>query len=420
LISGFAEDSFRTALPNFFTPAQPISRPEHLYGRDAKLTAIRRAIGSPGKHIFIYGDRGVGKTSLAKTAFQLHSPDSTHTPIVACEGSSKFFELVDSIRRQVVLSGQNDTGPQAAFGQPPLAGSRLELPALRNMNDVIEVLRSLAPKSGPPAVVIIDEFDQLPRDEEKKNVADLLKQLSDQEVNIRLIICGIGRSLEELIGTHLSTDRYLAAVSLDQIPHDSRWKIIEAACDHFKIAMDRDSIIRIGQISDGFPYYVHLMGERIFWQAFDDPEDVKAITMAHYKAGIHAAIEESQTSFRQAYEFATQKNKLSEDYEEVLWSVADGSTLSRQTTDIYQKSYLPLMEKRSGRKPLSKELFYQRMNRLKTDNHGRIIVGSQQGWYGFRENVVRGYVRLRAERAGVKIGVDHIRGSFGVDHIRGS
>lgn len=409
MIEGFDEVSFRAALPAYFTPAQPISRPEHLYGRDAKLKSISRAIGSPGKHIFVYGDRGVGKTSLAKTAFQLHSPTAPHIPIVACENTSKFFELVDSIRRQIVLSNQHYSKPEPAFSSGGLAGTGLELPALRNMNDVVEVLRSLVPSTGSPVVVIVDEFDQLPRDEEKKNVADLLKQLSDQEVNLRLIICGIGRSLEELIGTHLSTDRYLAAVSLDQIPHDSRWKIIEAACDHFQIEMDRDSVIRIGQISDGFPYYVHLMGERIFWQAFDDPQITKRITMEHYKAGIHAAIEESQTSFRQAYDMATQKHKLSEDYEEVLWSVADGSLLSRQVTEIYQKSYLPIMDNRVDRGPLSKELFYQRMNRLKTENHGKIIVGTQQGWYGFRENVVRGYVRLRAERAGVTIGVDHIK-----------
>ncbi|MGQ2989772.1 MAG: AAA family ATPase [Brevundimonas sp.] len=413
MIEGFDEASFSAELPLYFTPAKPISRPEHLYGRDAKLRAISRALGSPGKHIFIYGDRGVGKTSLAKTAFQLHRPACEDAPIIVCENDSKFFELVDAMRRQLVLTGQAaQVGQRSshAFQTDPMQNSGLELPTLRNMNDVVEVLRSIAPKSGQPAVVIVDEFDQLPGDSEKKNFADLIKQLSDQDVNIRLIICGIGRSLEELIGTHLSTDRYLAAVSLDQIPHDSRWKIIEAACERFDVKIDRDSIIRIGQISDGFPYYIHLMGEKIFWQVFDDHENVKIVSKDHYKMGIQSAIEESQTSLKQAYELATQKHKLSEDYQDVLWSVADGTLMSRQVSDIFQNSYLEIMDSMNSRKALSKEAFYQRMNKLKTESHGRIIVGNQQGWYGFRENVVRGYVRLRAERAGVKIGIDHIRG----------
>jgi hypothetical protein len=68
------------------------------------------------------------------------------------------------------------------------------------------------------------------------------------------------------------------------------------------------------------------------------------------------------------------------------------------------------MQQRSERHALSKELFYQRLNRLKKDNHGSIVIGSRTGWYGFKENVVRGYVRLRAERAGIEIGIDHIKG----------
>lgn len=61
-----------------------------------------------------------------------------------------------------------------------------------------------------------------------------------------------------------------------------------------------------------------------------------------------------------------------------------------------------------GRQPLAKEHFYQRLNAMKRPGHGQILIANRQGWYGFRENIVRGYVRLRAEQAGLKIGVDHI------------
>lgn len=411
MISGFNETSFQAELRNYFTPAQPISKPDHLHGRDAKLRTIGRALNSPGKHVFVYGDRGVGKTSLAKTAFQVHAPTATHIPIVACENHSEFFQLVDAIRRQVALyvAGLPQSPCVNVLSPSPPLNTGLALPTMRNINDAIEALRASTRPEGPPMVVIIDEFDQIGSDTDKKHFADLIKQLSDQEVNLRLILCGIGRSLEELIGVHLSTDRYLAAVPLEQIPHDARWRIIQTGCDRFGVTLDRDSVIRIGQISDGFPYYVHLMGEKLLWEAFDDPNDVQALSIEHYRRAITAAIEESQTSLRQAYELATQKHGGSEDYEEVLWSVADGNILSRQMTEIYEKSYIPIMEQRDSRSPLPKETYYQRMNRLKQDNHGNVIVGNKQGWYGFKENVVRGYVRLRAEKAGVLIGVDHIR-----------
>lgn len=409
MIAGFTEEAFRAELQKYFTPAQPISNPDHLYGRDAKLKIISRALNSPGKHVFIYGDRGIGKTSLAKSAYQVHVPGADGAPIVACDNHSRFFDLVDTIYRQIILSGKTGRNSTNLLAEDSGHITGLALPSMRTINDAVEVLKSAVNREGSPTIIIVDEFDQLSEDEDKKYFADPIKQLSDQAVNLRLILCGIGRSLDELIGVHLSTDRYLATVQLDQIPHDARWKIIEAACERFSLPIDRDSMIRIGQISDGFPYYVHLVGEKIFWEAFDDKEIATKISLDHYQRGINLAIEESQTSLRQAYDLATQKHGNSEDYEEVLWSVADGQILSRQVTDIYEKSYSAVMDSKPKRKPLSKEVFYQRMNMLKRDTHGRIIVGNRQGWYGFRENVVRGYVRLRAERAGVKIGIDHIR-----------
>jgi uncharacterized protein len=67
-IAGFDCLSFEKALKQTLSPTTPIRSAEFLRGRDKKLEDIRRAVIQPGRHIFIYGDRGVGKTSLAQTA----------------------------------------------------------------------------------------------------------------------------------------------------------------------------------------------------------------------------------------------------------------------------------------------------------------------------------------------------------------
>ena len=414
MLPGLDEPAFREKLKKVFTPAQPIARPEHLHGRDPKLRLIDRALHSPGKHIFVYGDRGVGKTSLARTAAAIHCGDAEGFGFVACDQATTFFDIVQTIYRQLhalysvgkfKIDGFDLNLGIAKFK----AGEALGLPALKTINDAVEILKSISPKSGPTPIIIIDEFDQLSTDIERKYVADLIKQLSDQSINLRLLICGIGTSLEELIGVHLSTDRYLATVPLTPISHDARWQILQSGIEAFGIAFDRDSQIRIGQLSDGFPYYVHLMGEQVFWQVFDDHAIVRSVSLSHYAAGLKTAIEEAQTSLRNAYDMATQKHKNSKDYEEVLWAVADGSLLERPTTEIFEKSYLRIMDDRVERGPLAKELFYQRLNTLKKPAHGNIVLGNRQGWYGFRENIMRGYVRLRAEREGVRIGLDHVK-----------
>jgi hypothetical protein len=56
---------------------------------------------------------------------------------------------------------------------------------------------------------------------------------------------------------------------------------------------------------------------------------------------------------------------------------------------------------------MQRDKFTQRINALKRPAHGSILLGSRQGWYEFREPVMRGYVRLRAEAQGVELGADH-------------
>jgi hypothetical protein len=51
-----------------FIPSSPVREAGRLYGRDEQLEEVQRALLSPGQSVFIFGDRGVGKTSLAQTA----------------------------------------------------------------------------------------------------------------------------------------------------------------------------------------------------------------------------------------------------------------------------------------------------------------------------------------------------------------
>src|SRR4029078_8870965 len=72
-----AEYQFAPRLAGVLSPSRPIRTPEHLRGRERDLVTIKRALYATGRHIFIYGDRGVGKSSLAATAaYQYQSSDA--------------------------------------------------------------------------------------------------------------------------------------------------------------------------------------------------------------------------------------------------------------------------------------------------------------------------------------------------------
>jgi len=413
LIDGFDEEKFALGLAAMFTPAQPISTQTHLYGRDRNLADIKNALRSPGKHVFIYGDRGVGKTSLAKTAARLNAMQNDPV-FVSCDSRVDFFGIIASIVRNIFNNSRifrQDCELEISLGfMKYKKGMQIKEFSLKSINDVMDALVFLTRDNSEDTIVIIDEFDVLSSIEDKKYFADLIKQISDRAAKIRVIICGIGTSLEELIGVHLSTERYLSAISLRPISHDAMWRIIEAAAAHFRIAVDKEILYRISQISDGYPYYTHLMGEKIFQEVYEDVRTASEVSREHYRRGIRRAIEESQTSLKSAYEKATQKySNVSHEYEEVLWSVADGDPTPRPSAAIFEKSYLKIMDQLSEKPPLARERFNARLNALKKQSHGTIVLGNRQGWYRFRENMVRGYVRLRAEDNGVQIGVDLAR-----------
>jgi hypothetical protein len=91
-----------------------------------------------------------------------------------------------------------------------------------------------------------------------------------------------------------------------------------------------------------------------------------------------------------------------DDYREVLWAVADHHDAERNVRGIYGESYLRIMLSRQ-RIPLEFDEFQACLSNLRSDRHGKILINKRRSWTGFREPMMRGYVRLMAESGGVAI-----------------
>ena len=57
--------------------------------------------------------------------------------------------------------------------------------------------------------------------------------------------------------------------------------------------------------------------------------------------------------------------------------------------------------------PLSKRNFDNKLNKLKSESHGQILKSQKRSWFEYRENMIRGYVRLKALECGIDLGEDH-------------
>ncbi len=284
------------------------------------------------------------------------------------------------------------------------------IPEMRSINEAVAIVSFLAGQHSTDPIAIIDEFERVKSADERMLFADFIKQLGDQSVPLRLIFCGVGASLDELLDAHHSCYRYLATVGLERLPIDGRLEIISAAMSAFNLDIDDATRYRIATISDGFPHYVHLVCEKLLWEVFSDENRSARALPEHFTAAISAAARDIEPKLRSTYEKAVRK--YTDGYEEVLWAVADDKELIRRSADIFW-SYERIMKERlaagSTAKDgvLNRDKFNQRMNALKQPASAEILKATRSGWYSFSENIVRGYVRLHAQEQGVELEVDH-------------
>ena len=417
-IAGISEEAFRNIIAANLTPSEEIKTPERLFGRQKNLTSIDRALNSPGRQIFVYGDRGVGKSSLAVTAAHLHT-GSANVPIyVPCGRLSGFSDVIQAVGNKTI--GIVERFEKPATGRSfnlsiPLVGGigasggtpgSASIPAPSTIDEALDVIRFVAEKRKGRLVVVIDELERIEKVDERDKFAEFIKNIPTLGNDVRFIFCGIASDVDELLNAHPSAGRILEAIKLERLRHDALWEIITTVTEKVGITIATEMLIRISQISDGFPHFVHLIGDTMLWSVFDDPAVISSIDRNHFRTGIKGAIERSDVVLRAQYQKAVQKTRNTLDYQEALWALADSTSDRRQVTDIHATSYRRIMERRGSRQALPRDAFNQRLLSLRKEGHGRVVVGHGSGWFGFRENMMRGYVRLRAEDEDVILGRD--------------
>jgi len=205
LASPMSFQDFGTKLHQVVFPAQPIQSIEHLIGRTAELSRIEKALFAPGRHIFIYGDRGVGKSSVAATAAnQLQSSDASYID-VACSPDATFKSVIANIAYQAISASRIRSSKRTVqtaidfrylkHGQSDEATLH-DLPSqIHTLLDAEAILKEVAALHSDRPIVVIDEFDRMKDPKERMMFADLVKHIGDKKIDIRFIFTGVARML---------------------------------------------------------------------------------------------------------------------------------------------------------------------------------------------------------------------------------
>ncbi len=413
----YDKHDFGTKLSEVVSPSRPIRSVEYLKGREPELDTIERALFAPGRHVFIYGDRGVGKSSLAATAaYQYQSVDNE--PIFVSGSIDDTFKTVvaNIANNGLGRSRVEEIKKQSNMGfewrglkwEAGVEISTIDIAAqIQSVGDAVELLKQVAKQHSDKPVIVLDEFDTIVDQNERNKFAALLKQLGDQSVNLKFIFTGIGRTLDELLGAHQSAYRQLETVELPQLGWAARREIVVRAAEAFDLSIDDNINWRIAIVSDGYPYYVHLIAEKMLWEAYAAEETVDSLGSVYYHLGLRTAIQSISAELKRPYELAV--NFREQEYENVVWSTADGDDLSRFLKDMYE-AYQVILLKKGAESGLDRPKYSEYVRKLKDRSFGEILeqVKGRKGWYTYREKMLRGYVRMQAEANGIELAGERI------------
>ena len=411
-IDGYDKQEFGNKLAQLVFPARPIHSIEHLFGREKELRRIEESLFASGRHVFIFGDRGVGKSSLAATAAnQYQSSDSEYID-VSCSPDAKFSDVIANIAYQAISASRiskKTIKEKTGFKFKFLNLERANDITLRNLHDeirslidAVEMLREVSIIHSETPVVVIDEFDRMESEKERALFADMLKHLGDKRIEIKFIFTGVASTIDALLGAHQSAIRQLQTIELPKLSWDARWEIVTDVASEFGIEVDRDILVRIAAVSDGYPYYVHLITEKLMWILFRQEEVCSSATKAHYHAAINEAINSISAELKKPYEKAI--SQRSGDYEQVVWSTADSEWLHRYVKDMYS-SYEYIMSQFRDKEALPQTKYGARIRSLKGEACGEILIPdpNKKGMYSYKEKMLRGYVRMQAEAHGIEL-----------------
>jgi Cdc6-like AAA superfamily ATPase len=307
-----------------FTPTAPIDERSLFAGRTEQIRKVVDAVNQKGQHAVVFGERGVGKTSLSNVLSSFLSGPNTSSvlsPRVNCDATDTFQSLWKKVLQEIHLSQTVKTAGfsgerDRTFQSTELLGDEEASP------DSIRRVLSLISQNSIP-ILIIDEFDRVSQPV-RRAVADTIKTLSDHAVGATVVIVGVAESLEQLIDEHQSIERALVQIPMPRMSVTEISEVIETGLSRLSMTIEREALNRVIILSQGLPHYAHLMGlysSRVALDNLTEHIDADVIDTAMNKA-----IDGAQQSIRLAYNKAIRSPRKHNLFADVLLSCALAAT----------------------------------------------------------------------------------------------
>jgi len=299
------------AAQRLFNPSSPIDEQRLFSGRIEQVSDMLGVVYERGAHAILYGERGVGKSSLANTITARIPPAITNIQFLKenCRPEDTFFTLWAKMLFKFEYDGV-------------LVSEYLKNETRDYM--VIKILESLP--RNTQYVFIFDEFDRIKSQETKTAVADTIKHFSDYPQHITIVIVGVGFSIEELFGAHPSIQRCCRQIPMPRMSKTELTDILSERYPQIGLSCGEHTTDKLIELSRGLPGYAHLAGREAALSAIRRRS--RSIEDVDYGEAIRESVRRAQESIITTYNKAVYSAKENI-YKEVLLACAQANTDER-------------------------------------------------------------------------------------------
>jgi Cdc6-like AAA superfamily ATPase len=231
------------AISHNFSPFQPIDDRELFVGRIDLLRRMIDTVFQSGRHAILYGERGVGKSSLANALRDTIPRVSQHTLVekLQCNSRQNFRSIWKAVFDKYMIDGQT---------------SDIYLSESPDPYEIYQVIQHIRGNTKR-FVVILDEFDEVADIGSKIAISETIKTLSDNDGNSTIILVGVARSIREIFEGHESLPRSMQQVPMPVMSEDELHSILNSRLNLLGMTME-DAVRRgVVTMSQGFPNYTH-------------------------------------------------------------------------------------------------------------------------------------------------------------------
>ncbi len=293
----------RVALRNAFTPAQPVTDRRMFAGRLPVLSRLIEVIEDRLSHVVVFGERGIGKTSLLHILADLATESRYLVVRGTCGAGSRFDEMFRNLLSEIpVLYLRNVSPTDHLVEEGASLASRLPSGPF----DARELSDLLGQITGTRILIILDEYDRLENEQFRQYTAELIKNLSDRAAPVQLIIAGVSSNLHELIGYIPSIRRNVIGLPVPRLSPEEVQSIIRIGETTAGVSFEPKVPDLVYALSNGSPYMTRLICHHAAGIALDARR--MSVSRADVEAGLDRMVEEAEG--RLAFSTAQRMNRV--------------------------------------------------------------------------------------------------------------